>query len=99
MSVRSGAERSELVAWLEAARIETRLVFGGNILRQAGFRGIRCRIHGSLERSEAILHRTLFVGVYPGLDDARIDYVAETVGAFFHRSARRAAPETRSASL
>ncbi len=98
VSVRGGVDRSELVAWLEAAQIETRLVFGGNILRQPGFRGIRHRIHGSLERSEAILHRTLFVGVYPGLDDARIDYVAEAFRGFFQRSARRAAPQIRSAS-
>ncbi len=76
-------DRPALVRHLEAARIETRLLFGGDILRQPGYRAIRRRIHGSLERSEAIMRRTLFVGVYPGLDDAKIDYMAEAFHRYF----------------
>lgn len=83
VTVREGVDRRQLVAHLEAAKIETRLVFGGNILRQPGFMDIERRVHGELVNSDAIMARTLFVGVYPGLTDAMIDYVIDRFWAFF----------------
>ncbi len=83
ITVREGVERIELVRHLEAANVETRLVFGGNILRQPGYLNVPRRVHGSLERSDAIMHRTFFIGVYPGLTDAMIDYVIEQFAGFF----------------
>ena len=85
VTVREGIDRHALVLHLENAQIETRLVFGGNILRQPGFRNIPRRVPGTLEGSDAIMHRTLFVGVYPGLTDEMLDYVAETFASFFRR--------------
>ncbi|MGH9624049.1 MAG: lipopolysaccharide biosynthesis protein RfbH, partial [Bryobacteraceae bacterium] len=55
----------------------TRLVFGGNILRQPGFLHIERRIHGDLKQSDIIMNRTFFIGVYPGLTDEAIDYAIE----------------------
>ncbi len=86
ITVREGIERSQLVKHLEAAKIETRLVFGGNILRQPGFMDIERRIHGSLEQSDIIMHQTLFVGVYPGLTEEMVDYVVEQFQLFFRSS-------------
>lgn len=83
ITVRKGIERFELVKHLEAAKIETRLVFGGNILRQPGFMNIERRVHGSLEQSDIIMNRTLFIGVYPGLTEEMIDYVIEQFTQFF----------------
>lgn len=79
ITVREGIDRRSIVQQLEAANIETRLVFGGNILRQPGFRSIDHRVHGTLENSDAIMRNTFFVGVYPGLTPQMIDYVIEVL--------------------
>ncbi len=83
LTVREGVDRRALVNHLEAARIETRLVFGGNILRQPGFLDIERRVHGSLAASDRIMRDTLFLGVYPGLGDAQVDYMLECIHGFF----------------
>ena len=91
ITVREGVERRRLVQHLEAAQIETRLVFGGNIIRQPGFLNIENRIHGDLAQSDRIMRDTFFIGVYPGLTTQMIDYVLEQFAAFF-RPARRNLP-------
>jgi CDP-6-deoxy-D-xylo-4-hexulose-3-dehydrase len=83
ITVRPGLDRRRLVRRLEDARIETRLVFGGNIVRQPGFLNIEKRIHGGLAESDAIMRDTFFIGVYPGLTPEMLDYVLETFREFF----------------
>ena len=83
ITLRDGIDRRKIIERLEAANIETRLVFGGNILRQPGFRNIPRRIHGDLSQSDVIMRQTFFVGVYPGLSDEAIDYVAAQITACF----------------
>lgn len=83
ITVRDGIDRKAVTEQLEAANIETRLVFGGNILRQPGFKHIEHRIHGSLAESDRIMRNTFFVGVYPGLTDEMLDYMIESITAVF----------------
>ena len=83
VTVRDGVDRNRLIHHLEAANIETRLVFGGNILRQPGFLRIERRVPGSLEQSDLIMRRTLFVGVAPGLSTEMMDYVIDEFASFF----------------
>jgi CDP-6-deoxy-D-xylo-4-hexulose-3-dehydrase len=83
--VKEGVSRQSLVRWLETGNIETRTVFGGNILRQPGYREIEHRVFGSLERSDRIMEDTFFVGVHPGLTDEMLDYVLERFASFFAR--------------
>jgi CDP-6-deoxy-D-xylo-4-hexulose-3-dehydrase len=85
MTVRDEApfRRRELLQWLEGALIETRLLFAGNIIRQPAYRDITHRTVGELTNSDLVMRGAFFVGVYPGLDDARIDYMLETFAAFF----------------
>jgi CDP-6-deoxy-D-xylo-4-hexulose-3-dehydrase len=83
VTLRDGIERNELISHLEAANIETRLLFGGNILSQPGFINIEWRKHGSLEKSDVIMRRTLFVGVYPRMTQEMTDYVIEQFYSFF----------------
>ncbi len=83
VTVRDGISRQSLVRWLETGNIETRSVFGGNILRQPGYRDIEHRVAGSLERSDRIMRDTFFVGVHPGLTDEMIAYVIERFERFF----------------
>jgi CDP-6-deoxy-D-xylo-4-hexulose-3-dehydrase len=87
ITVRPGApfSRRDLITFLEGRNIETRLLFSGNVVRQPGYRHIECRIVGDLPNSDLVLRSTFFVGVYPGLDRARIDYMLEAFADFFAR--------------
>jgi CDP-6-deoxy-D-xylo-4-hexulose-3-dehydrase len=88
LTVKPPVPRALLIQWLERARIETRLLFAGNVLRQPAFRGIRCRITDSLQNSDTVMRDTLFIGVYPGLGEAQMRYIATTFEEFFHEFAR-----------
>lgn len=87
LTVRPGAPftRRDLTNWLEQHNIETRVLFGGNIIRQPGFRHIRYRSVGTLPNAEWVLRATFFIGVYPGLDDQQIDYMLDVCADFFRR--------------
>jgi CDP-6-deoxy-D-xylo-4-hexulose-3-dehydrase len=78
----AGFTRNELTGFLEANRIETRTLFSGNLLRHPAFENIERRVVGDLATTDAITQRTFFVGVYPGLDDARMDYMADAFARF-----------------
>ena len=85
ITVQNGISRSELMQWLENANIETQEVFGGNKLRQPGYKDIRARVYGTLEETDRIMRDTFFIGVYPGLTDEMIDFVLGVFREFFLR--------------
>lgn len=74
--------RRELTTYLEERQVETRYLFAGNILRQPGYQDIACRVVGDLPNSDQVARGTFFVGVYPGIDTPRIEYILETFAAF-----------------
>jgi CDP-4-dehydro-6-deoxyglucose reductase, E1 len=78
-------ERHELTRFLEYNKVETRLIFAGNILKQPGYQHIERRVVGDLPVADKIMRGSFFVGVYPGLDQARMDYMLEMFGRFFER--------------
>jgi len=78
----AGFTRNELTGFLEASRIETRSLFSGNLLRHPAFETIERRVIGDLANTDTVMNRTFFVGVYPGIDDVRLDYVADVFGRF-----------------
>lgn len=90
MRVRPGAPftRSEFARALDAAKIGNRMLFGGNLVRQPAFVQLRkdqpsaLRIVGDLTGADRILNEAVFIGVYPGLNRAMLDYVAETITTF-----------------
>ena len=76
----SPVSRRELIRALEAARIGTRLLFGGNLLRQPGYLDIPRRVLGDLPGADAVMERTFWLGVYPGLTDPMLEHMAATLG-------------------
>jgi CDP-4-dehydro-6-deoxyglucose reductase, E1 len=78
----AGFSRQDLTGFLEAKRIETRTLFSGNLLRHPAFQAIEHRVVGDLANTDAVTERTFFVGVYPGIDDARLDYMIGAFGRF-----------------
>jgi CDP-6-deoxy-D-xylo-4-hexulose-3-dehydrase len=78
----AGFMRADLTAFLEANRIETRGLFSGNLLRHPAFESIERRVVGDLANTDTVMNSTFFVGVYPGIDDARMDYLIDTFRRF-----------------
>jgi len=78
----AGFTRDEITRFLESNRIETRNLFSGNLLRQPAFIDIEHRVVGDLANTDVIMQRTFFIGVYPGLDDRRLDYVGSAFERF-----------------
>jgi CDP-6-deoxy-D-xylo-4-hexulose-3-dehydrase len=75
--------RYEITRFLEANGVETRPLFAGNLLKQPAYKNIRRRIIGALSNSDLIMKGTFFVGVYPGLNQIRLDYMLDTFAKFF----------------
>ncbi len=80
--------RNELTRWLEDARIGTRLLFGGNLIRQPYMAGRAFRTIGDLAQADLIMERTFWVGVYPGLGGEQIDFMIEKIQDFCDSKAR-----------
>lgn len=85
ITVRDGAgfARADLVQHLEGNKVETRSLFAGNLLRHPAYADIPHRIVGDLANTDAITTGTFFVGVYPGLDDTRLEHMADCFHSFF----------------
>ncbi len=77
--------RRELVRFLEARHIGTRLLFGGNLLRQPAYQSVPHRVVGELVNTDIVMNSTFWCGVYPGITDAMVDYMVESIGEFVSR--------------
>ena len=71
--------RNEFTQELEKRGIGTRLLFGGNALRQPAYRNIQHRIVGPLTNSDIVTERTFWVGVYPGITEEMTNYMIKTI--------------------
>jgi len=79
--------RPELIRYLEERKIATRLLFGGNLLRQPAYREVEHRVVGELTNTDAAMNGSFWVGVYPRISPAMVDYVLETFHAFVSEQA------------
>jgi CDP-6-deoxy-D-xylo-4-hexulose-3-dehydrase len=84
-------DREDMLRFLnDEKKIGTRLLFGGNLLRQPYMKDRNHRVVGSLDNSDLVMNRTFWVGVYPGLTEGHLDYVIETLTQYI--KIQRAAP-------
>lgn len=81
--------RIELIRFLDARKIATRLIFGGNLTRQPAYADVHSRVVGDLTASDIITDATFWVGVFPGLTDVMLDYVIESFHDFVDEATRR----------
>lgn len=84
IGIRKGApiSRTELTRALEAKKIGTRLLFGGNLARQPAYAGTQYRVIGNLPNSDYVMNNVFWIGVYPGLTQEMLTFAAETVFEF-----------------
>lgn len=85
VSVRDGAPftKADLVRHLEGRQVQTRQLFGGNLLRQPAFKNVAHRVVAELTNTDKIMRDAFFVGVYPGLAPAMLDYMTGSFADFF----------------
>ena len=74
---------------LEKNKIQTRLLFAGNIIRQPVFNEIResktrYRINGNLTNTDKVMNDSFWIGVFPGMTDEMIDYMIEVISNFIN---------------
>ncbi len=74
--------REELIRELDAKRIGTRLLFGGNLMRQPAYESCEYRAIGSLPNTDFAMKNVFWLGVYPGLTKQMLDFVADTIRDF-----------------
>ena len=81
--------RNEITGILELKKIATRNLFAGNILRHPAYKDLKLeyRVYGSLENTNKILNNTFWIGVYPGLNEEKINYILDIFAKFFKKKA------------
>ena len=84
LTVREGVDREKVVRYIEEKGVQTRMLFSGNLIKHPCFDEMRksgegYRVVGTLENTDRIMRDTFWVGVYPGMTDEMIDYMAKTV--------------------
>jgi CDP-6-deoxy-D-xylo-4-hexulose-3-dehydrase len=84
IGIRPGAPftRDELTGALEAQKIGTRLLFGGNLLRQPAYEGWEHRVVGELPNSDFVMNQVFWIGVYPGLTREMLEFIVKTATEF-----------------
>jgi CDP-4-dehydro-6-deoxyglucose reductase, E1 len=80
-------KRDEVIRFLNSRKIGTRLLFGGNLLRQPAYRDIEKRVVGDLPNSDFITNHVFWIGVYPGLTKPMLDYVVESLNEVANKCA------------
>lgn len=77
----SGLIRNTITRTLEERKVGTRMLFAGNLIKQPAFRDVAYRVHGELTNTDKIMNDSFWVGVWPGIDEARLDYMVDTLAA------------------
>ncbi len=84
ITCREGVDREKVVPYIEAHNVQTRMLFAGNLTKHPCFDEMRksgegYRVVGDLANTDRIMSDTFWVGVYPGMNDEMIDYMAKTI--------------------
>ncbi len=85
MTIRPEADvrRVDLINYLDQNKIGTRLLFAGNLTRQPYILGRNFRISGDLTNTDLVMNNSFWVGVYPGLSEEMLSFIADKVESFF----------------
>ena len=84
ITCKEGTDKNTVVQYLESHGVQTRMLFGGNMVKQPCFTEMResgkgYRVVGNLSETDRIMNDTFWIGVYPGMTDEMIDYMIEMI--------------------
>ena len=80
--------RADVVNYLEDKRIATRMLFGGNLLKQPAYKNIKYRLAGDLKNTDLVMNNLFWTGLYPGISKERREFMAKTFNGFFKEKLR-----------
>lgn len=90
LTCREGVDRNKAVPYIESHGVQTRMLFAGNLIKHPCFDEMRksgegYRVAGSLENTDRIMRDTFWIGVYPGMTEEMLEYMAQTIKAAVRR--------------
>jgi CDP-6-deoxy-D-xylo-4-hexulose-3-dehydrase len=77
--------RNDFVKFLNENNIATRLMFGGNLIRQPAYKDRVFEIYNNLDNADIVMNNSFWLGVYPGLSSDMLDYVEDRIDEFINR--------------
>ena len=85
ITLKESVNRVELTQYLDRHKIGTRLLFAGNLTKQPYFENIEYRVASKLTNTDITMNKTLWLGIYPALGVAQLDFIAEKMENFLTR--------------
>ena len=77
--------RNDIVNYLERSKIATRMLFGGNLIKQPAYNNVKYRVSGTLKNTDLIMNNLFWIGVYPGINHSMLTYIRDALAIFFER--------------
>jgi CDP-6-deoxy-D-xylo-4-hexulose-3-dehydrase len=77
--------RHDIVSYLEDNKIATRMLFGGNLLKQPAYMNIKHRVVGGLKNTDLVMNNLFWIGVYPGINKLMLNYIKSILSKFIER--------------
>jgi len=77
--------RADIVTFLEQHGIATRMLFGGNLLKQPAYTDIHYRIAGTLEHTDLVMENVFWIGVYPGINQEKMNFMCDVICQFMEK--------------
>ena len=75
--------RNDMVNYFEENKIATRMLFGGNLLKQPAYAGIKHRVFGTLKNTDKVMNNLFWIGNYPGITNDMLRYIGDITCKFF----------------
>jgi len=75
--------RNDIVNYLEENKIATRMLFGGNLLKQPAYESIKCRVPDPLKNTDLVMNNLFLIGVYSDITKDKLNYIIRTISGFF----------------
>jgi CDP-6-deoxy-D-xylo-4-hexulose-3-dehydrase len=80
--------RTQIVNYLEDNKIATRMLFGGNLLKQPAYKNIKHRVVGSLANTDLVMNNLFWLGVYSGISKEQLEFIVKIINDFFRKKTR-----------
>jgi CDP-6-deoxy-D-xylo-4-hexulose-3-dehydrase len=75
--------RNDLIKYLNANKIGTRLLFSGNLIKQPYMKNVNFKVHGNLKNTDLVMENTFWIGIFPGLTKEHLQYSFVKIKNFF----------------